>query len=196
MDITARDLRFLAIGAVASIGLGAILTSQYRGNIHQPCQIIDSPLPLIQKTLTRKQQEKLPYAPDALEGARDVATPFGNIRVYEWGPPEGKKVLLVHGISTPCIALGGLAEELVQKGCRVMLFGESASQCSSLRFNPKTCKKQDFILQDDNGMHNHPNTFHGTWKRSGYHVYNRRVPQRVLDTIKESSYIDQGHTII
>ncbi|KAI4746682.1 putative alpha/beta hydrolase [Aureobasidium sp. EXF-12298] len=120
--MTARDLKFLAIGAVASVGLGAILTSQYRGNIHQPCRIIDSPLPSIQQTLTLEQQERLPYAPDALEGARDVATPFGNIRVYEWGPPEGKKVLLVHGISTPCIALGGLAEGLVQKGCRVMLF--------------------------------------------------------------------------
>ncbi|KEQ74490.1 alpha/beta-hydrolase, partial [Aureobasidium namibiae CBS 147.97] len=75
-----------------------------------------------QKSLTDEQQKRLPYAPDALEGARDVATPFGSIRVYEWGPAEGKKVLLVHGISTPCIALGGLAEELAQKGCRVMLF--------------------------------------------------------------------------
>jgi hypothetical protein len=124
MDLTARDLKFLAFGAAASVGLGALLTSQYRGKIHQPCRIIDSPLPLIRKTLTREQQEKLPYPPDALEGARDVATPFGSIRVYEWGPQEGKKVLLVHGISTPCIALGGLAEELVQGGCRVMLFGE------------------------------------------------------------------------
>lgn len=133
MNITARDLKFLAIGAAASVGLGAFLTSQYRGNIHQPCRIIDSPLPWIQKFLTREQQERLPYSPDALEGARDVATPFGNIRVYEWGPVEGKKVLLVHGISTPCIALGGLAEELVQRGCRVMLFGELCF--SSLHLN-------------------------------------------------------------
>lgn len=124
MHLTARDLKCLAIGAAASVGLGAFLTSQYRGNIHQPCRIIDSPLPRIEKTLTREQQGRLPYAPDALEGARDVLTPFGNIRVYEWGPEEGKKVLLVHGISTPCIALGRLAEELVQKGYRVMLFGE------------------------------------------------------------------------
>ena len=127
MNITAREFKLLAIGAAASIGLGAFLTSQYRGNIHQPCRIIDSPLPSIQKTLTQEQQERLPYAPNALEGARDVLTPFGSIRVYEWGPAEGKKVLLIHGISTPCIALGGLAEELVQKGCRVMLFGESSS---------------------------------------------------------------------
>jgi hypothetical protein len=123
MDITARDLKFLVLGAVASAGLGAFLTS-YHNNIHQPCRIIDSPLPLIQTTLTQEQQDKLPYAPDALEGARDVPTPFGSIRVYERGPQEGKKVLLIHGISTPCIALGGLAEELVKGGCRVMLFGE------------------------------------------------------------------------
>lgn len=124
MEVTARDLKLLAIGAVASVGLTALLTSQYHNNVHAPSQIIDSPLPLIQRTLTKEQQKRLPYAPDALEGARDVETPFGSIRVYEWGPEDGKKVLLVHGISTPCVALGGLADELVQQGCRVILFGE------------------------------------------------------------------------
>ncbi|KAH0338359.1 alpha/beta-hydrolase, partial [Aureobasidium melanogenum] len=122
MEVTARDLKLLAIGAVVSVGLTALLTSQYHNNVHTPSRIIDSPLPLIQRTLTKEQQKRLPYAPDALEGARDVETPFGSIRVYEWGPEDGKKVLLVHGISTPCVALGGLADELVQQGCRVILF--------------------------------------------------------------------------
>ncbi|KAG9643274.1 alpha/beta-hydrolase, partial [Aureobasidium melanogenum] len=122
MEVTARDLKFLAIGAVASVGLTALLTSQYRNNVHAPCRIIDSPLPLVRKTLTKEQQKRLAYDPDALEGARDVETPFGSIRVYEWGPEDGKKVLLVHGISTPCIALSGLADELAQRGCRVMMF--------------------------------------------------------------------------
>ena len=31
-------------------------------------------------------------------------------------------MLLVHGITTPCIALGAVARGLVEKGCRVMLF--------------------------------------------------------------------------
>jgi pimeloyl-ACP methyl ester carboxylesterase len=57
-----------------------------------------------------------------LPGARDVASPYGSIRVYEWGREEGPKVLLVHGITTPCIALGGVAHALVDRGCRVMLF--------------------------------------------------------------------------
>lgn len=44
------------------------------------------------------------------------------MRVYEWGPEDGHKVLLVHGITTPCIALGAVAHGLVDNGCRVMLF--------------------------------------------------------------------------
>lgn len=65
----------------------------------------------------------LPYPPDCLPGSRDVDTPYGTIRVYEWGPEDGRKVLFVHGISTPCIAFAGLAKRLVEReGCRVMLF--------------------------------------------------------------------------
>ncbi|KAF9878482.1 hypothetical protein CkaCkLH20_03974 [Colletotrichum karsti] len=63
-----------------------------------------------------------PYPPDALPGARDVATPYGNLRVYEWGPEDGERVLLLHGIGTPCLALGGTAGEFVQRGWRVMTF--------------------------------------------------------------------------
>lgn len=69
--------------------------------------------------------DTLPYPPNALPGARDVDSPYGSTRVYEWGPEDGEKMLLVHGISTPSIALTDLAYKLVEKGCRVMLFGRS-----------------------------------------------------------------------
>ncbi|KAF2632774.1 alpha/beta-hydrolase [Macroventuria anomochaeta] len=72
--------------------------------------------------LSGDEVKKLPYPPDALPGARDVDSPYGSIRVYEWGPEDGEKLLLIHGISTPSIALTDLAYKLVQKGCRVMLF--------------------------------------------------------------------------
>lgn len=72
----------------------------------------------------------LPYPADALPGSRDVESPYGSIRVYEWGPEHGEKILLIHGISTPSIALTDLANKLVEKGCRVMLFGRSCSQNS------------------------------------------------------------------
>lgn len=50
---------------------------------------------------------------------------YGSIRVYEFGPEDGEKVLLVHGISTPCITLALIAHGLVKRGCRVMLFVRS-----------------------------------------------------------------------
>lgn len=68
-----------------------------------------------------------PYPPDVFPGARDVETEYGTIKVFEWGPEEGEKVLLMHGIGTPCVALGDMAKEFVRRGCRVMLFGECPS---------------------------------------------------------------------
>ncbi|KAK5692913.1 hypothetical protein LTR97_010389 [Elasticomyces elasticus] len=85
--------------------------------------ILASPRRALQLLDKAQDPDTLPYPPDALPGARDVDTPYGNIRVYEWGPEDGRKVLFVHGISTPCIALATMAKLLVEKeGCRVMLF--------------------------------------------------------------------------
>jgi len=50
--------------------------------------------------------------------------------VYEIGPEDGRKVLLIHGISTPSPALAPIAEKLAAKGCRVLfydLFGRGFS---------------------------------------------------------------------
>lgn len=94
---------------------------------------IPSPLRTQIPNLTPAQVAELPYPPEgALPGGRDVETTYGSIRVYEWGPETGEKVLFVHGISTPCVALGDLGWELVRSGYRVMLFGElCCSHCWS-----------------------------------------------------------------
>ncbi|KAF5662392.1 2-hydroxy-6-oxo-6-phenylhexa-2,4-dienoate hydrolase [Fusarium heterosporum] len=66
--------------------------------------------------------KNLVYQPDQFSGARDVETPYGSIRVYEFGPEDGEKVLFVHGISTPCITLAPIALGLAKRGYRIMLF--------------------------------------------------------------------------
>ena len=81
------------------------------------------PIPSPRETLPPEVLRASPYPPNALEGARDVETPYGNIRVYEWGPKDGKRVLLIHGMSTPSVALSDLAHKLVKKGHRVMVYG-------------------------------------------------------------------------
>ncbi|KAF2271107.1 alpha/beta-hydrolase, partial [Lojkania enalia] len=85
-------------------------------------KIIPSPRRTLLPHLSEDDIKSLPYPLDALPGPRDVDSPYGTTRVYEWGPEQGPKVLLIHGISTPSIALGTLAHKLVEKGCRVMLF--------------------------------------------------------------------------
>lgn len=110
----------LALGAVAvSAGLiaGTVTRQRRPGK-----QCIRSPRKTHLPDLSEDEISALPYPPDVLPGGRDVETPYGCLRVFEWGPEDGEKVLLLHGISTPCLALGSLGEELVSRGYRVMLF--------------------------------------------------------------------------
>ena len=88
----------------------------------QDDQVIPSPLKCLLPKLSLEEATSFPYPPDAYPGMRDVESPYGSLRVYEWGPEDGRKVLLVHGISNPCIALGAVAHGLADKGCRVMMF--------------------------------------------------------------------------
>ncbi|KAI9834403.1 MAG: hypothetical protein M1819_003014 [Sarea resinae] len=81
-----------------------------------------SPQSTLLPTLSPFEITSLPYPPDFYPGARDVRTPYGRIRAYEFGPEGGKKVLFVHGISTSSPVFWGLAWGLVEKGYRVLLF--------------------------------------------------------------------------
>ncbi|TAQ84847.1 hypothetical protein B7494_g6839 [Chlorociboria aeruginascens] len=113
-----------------------------------PQKIVRSPRYTLLPSLLPYEQHELPYPPDAFPGARDVESPYGSIRVYEWGPEKGRKVLLVHGISTPCIALGGIANGLVDKGCRVMLldlFGRGYSDSPDLPHDSRLYTTQILI---------------------------------------------------
>lgn len=74
-------------------------------------------------SVSPEKLKKISYPPNFLPGARDVNSPYGVIRVYEWGPEDGKKVLFIHGLSTPAPALGTVADTMAKQGYRVMLLG-------------------------------------------------------------------------
>jgi pimeloyl-ACP methyl ester carboxylesterase len=121
------ESRWLTAGA-ACVSLVIWWRSTFRKDASP--QWIPSPRKRVAR-FTAAEAASLPYPASALPGGRDVATPYGTIRVFEWGPETGDKVLLMHGIGTPCLALGDMAEELVARGHRVMLFGNVASLCGS-----------------------------------------------------------------
>lgn len=110
------------LGLAASLALASCF---YLSKSHNSGdKIIESPLSQV-LALTQTEQERLSFPPDVVPGARDMSTPYGSIRVHEWGPEDGRRMLLVHGISTPGIALYSVADELVKNGCRVMFHGRS-----------------------------------------------------------------------
>ncbi|KAF2747482.1 alpha/beta-hydrolase [Sporormia fimetaria CBS 119925] len=115
-------LTFCLFLGAASLGTFTVLKSLKSTFQTENALVIPSPRETLLPHLSREEQDDLPYPPNALPGARDVDSPYGTFRVYEWGPEDGPRVLMIHGISTPCVALGPLAHELVKKGCRVMLF--------------------------------------------------------------------------
>lgn len=115
----------LAIASVITI-LVDLRTSPTRKESSQPealRHIIPSPRETLIPHLTPAQINALAYPPNFLPGARDVDTPYSTMRVYEWGPENGKKVVLIHGDTTPGPMLAPIAKALVSRGCRVMIYG-------------------------------------------------------------------------
>ncbi|BFZ53983.1 hypothetical protein PYCC9005_001014 [Savitreella phatthalungensis] len=63
------------------------------------------------------------YPSDYYDGGKQVATPYGDIRVYEFGPADGERLLFVHGISTPSPVFSKVIDRLQSLGkYRVALF--------------------------------------------------------------------------
>ena len=114
----------LAAASLATLVLALRLTrssSQAKLKLkrkHLP-RTIPSPRDTLIPVISPRQAASLPYPPDFLPGARDV----GTMRVYEWGPKDGKKVPLIHGDTTPGPMHAPIADALVDRGCRVMIFG-------------------------------------------------------------------------
>lgn len=88
-----------------------------------PCETLLSHLP-------PSEMFFLPHAPDALPGSRDVPSPYGTVKVFEFGPLHGARVLLLADLSKPRISLSSIAETLADRGYRVLLFNCSGRGCS------------------------------------------------------------------
>ncbi|EPQ26350.1 uncharacterized protein PFL1_05998 [Pseudozyma flocculosa PF-1] len=99
-----------AVGAIACL----FVSSVARGGIDhaiRPALLLSPP-----------RSNDGPYPTDLYPGAKDLETPLGRIRYYDIGPRDGKKLLLVHGISTPTPCWSKLIPKLVEQGYRVLCF--------------------------------------------------------------------------
>jgi hypothetical protein len=123
-------------------GLMIVLKTRRKNTLNT----IPSPRTTLLPRLSPSEVAALPYWPDVLPGGRWVDSPYGAIRVYEWGSEHGRKVLVLHGISNPSPVLGGLANGLVERGCRVMLIGRLFPASRKRRFVEKLQLLQSLLL--------------------------------------------------
>ncbi|KAL8670872.1 MAG: hypothetical protein Q9168_004603 [Polycauliona sp. 1 TL-2023] len=116
------------VSVVAAV-MGSLLLWRRSLRSNTPAHLrrsIPSPRKTLLPLLSPTQADALAYPPDLFPGARDVETHYGSMRIYEWGPEHGRKILFVHGDTTPGPMFAPIAESLVKKGCRVMIIGRSA----------------------------------------------------------------------
>lgn len=85
------------------------------------------------------------YPTDFYDGSRDIETPYGSTRIYEIGPEDGERILLVHGITTPSPVFAGVIPRLVEAGYRVCaydLFGRGYSDSPNLSHDERLYNSQ------------------------------------------------------
>ena len=109
---------------VAASTLASLVLLSFVTKSRQKAQkIVPSPRETLLPFLSDAEAAELPYHPNHIPGGRDVDTPYGVMRVYEWGPEHGRKVMMLHGDSVSTPVLSPIAHALVSKGCRVIMFG-------------------------------------------------------------------------
>ncbi|KAL9114549.1 MAG: hypothetical protein Q9227_001630 [Pyrenula ochraceoflavens] len=114
----------MASTVIALLAGGMVYTASKWFNARTPAQAvraIPSPRSTLLPHLSEAQASALPYPPNLLPGARDVDTFYGSLRVYEWGPENGRKVLMIPGDTSPAPVFGRIAEALVEKSFHVMI---------------------------------------------------------------------------
>ncbi|KAI0650361.1 alpha/beta-hydrolase [Trametes meyenii] len=62
------------------------------------------------------------YPENFYDGGEYAKFPYGNVRYWLIGPEDGKRVVLIHGISVPAIIWKDVAPSLAEKGYRVLLY--------------------------------------------------------------------------
>ncbi|KAI0677170.1 alpha/beta-hydrolase [Trametes maxima] len=62
------------------------------------------------------------YPENFYDGGEYAKFPYGTVRYWLIGPEDGKRVVLIHGISVPAIIWKDVAPSLAEKGYRVLLY--------------------------------------------------------------------------
>ncbi|KAF9265873.1 alpha/beta-hydrolase [Marasmius fiardii PR-910] len=73
-------------------------------------------------SLSKESKSWSIYPEDFYEGGNYVRLPFGRVRYWLFGPEDGQKIVLIHGLSIPGFVWRDVAPGLAKRGLRVMVY--------------------------------------------------------------------------
>ncbi|KAK7696088.1 hypothetical protein QCA50_000731 [Cerrena zonata] len=73
-------------------------------------------------TLSKDSRSWQIYPEDFFQGGAYTTLPYGRVRYWLLGPEDGKRIVLIHGLSVPAIIWKEIAPELAARGFRVLLY--------------------------------------------------------------------------
>ncbi|KAJ7764693.1 alpha/beta-hydrolase [Mycena metata] len=94
------------------------LASQATSNVNQLYPPVEPGL----ASLPLNSRARVVYSEDWLEGGAYVNLPKGRVRYWLVGPTSGKKVVFIHGLTTPSLIFQRLVPILVAAGYQVLLY--------------------------------------------------------------------------
>ncbi|KAF9336437.1 hypothetical protein BG006_008718 [Podila minutissima] len=74
------------------------------------------------RALSSQESSSSAYPEDYYPGGGYAELTFGETHYFMFGPEEGKKVVFVHGLSTPASVWSKVARHMATSGCRVLLY--------------------------------------------------------------------------
>ncbi|KIY49147.1 alpha/beta-hydrolase [Fistulina hepatica ATCC 64428] len=89
------------------------------------------------------------YPEDYYPGGEYITLPYGRMRYWLFGPDNGKKIVLIHGLSVPAIIWKDVAPQLSKRGYRVLvydLYGRGYSDAPQTTYDARLYATQLALL--------------------------------------------------
>ncbi|KAF8941531.1 Alpha/Beta hydrolase protein [Dissophora ornata] len=114
----AATVSLLSAAVVASVVLGTFGTKKAYKSVTAQRGVT---LPSL-RAVTPQTTASSAYPEDYYPGGNYAELSFGETHYFLFGPEDGKKVVFVHGLSSPTSIYNTVARDMANKGCRVLLY--------------------------------------------------------------------------
>ncbi|KAG0294846.1 hypothetical protein BGZ96_000335 [Linnemannia gamsii] len=110
------------MAATTSVVVAAAASVLALVGVKKVCSAITAERGLTLPSLRAANLLKCAYPEDYYPGGEYAELSYGETHYFLFGPEDGKKIVFVHGLSTPASVYNGVVRHMAANGCRVLLY--------------------------------------------------------------------------